>query len=320
MPTSVPMMPDAGALQGTDWLYLIQGMNLDRDRKVSLGLIREFMSERGADLEVVNIDNASPGPLSIQTVSVRDLVILVQGDHTLVTELQIAVEVPPGAVLTIHNGSTGPIETVAGNRTGLPYTCDPPFGTFGRYEVVELTRGPAGWMCQHTMDRNLVNSTFVSMGQVLGDHASRIGALESFSTAAALLVVFPEVFGDAVINLDNGTDILLGDLPAGTWMVDGAIRYGVPEGTAITHAHAMFVAKHPTTGAVLASGRVAGGSPTGFRAHIGLLMNGATLPRDFLTLSEAAKLYIRFECFGSKDTGASEPICICRALATHQPT
>lgn len=36
MPTSVPMMADAGALTGADWLYLIQGMNLDRDRKVTL--------------------------------------------------------------------------------------------------------------------------------------------------------------------------------------------------------------------------------------------------------------------------------------------
>ena len=321
MPKSILMYPDAGTLAGEDLLYLVKGAGgSDRDRKVNLGLIREFMSERGADLEVVNIDNTSPGPLAVQTVASRDLVLLIQGDHTMVTELQIAAEVPTGAVLTMYNGSTGPMATVAGNANGFPYNCDPPVGTFARSEVVELTHGPSGWMCQHPMDANSVRSALASIGQVLDDYDARLDTLEAFTTAAPALVNFAEAFGDPLINVDNGVDFLLGTLPAGSWIVDGAVRYGVSEGTEVTHTLAQFVTKNPSTGTVIGSGRPACGSPSTFRAHVGMPMNGVTLPRTILSNSQDVNLYIRFECFGTKTSQGTEPICIHHALATHQPT
>lgn len=313
MPKSILMYPDAGTLAGEDLLYLVKGAGgSDRDRKLTLAALRELMSERGADVIVANAP--ASGDWEIDVTNSRDLLVCMQGSST--GKVTISGEVPPGHSVVLWNimaPATVEMEATSGN-------CFPEIGTVDRFGTVVLNRmGVASWGCVHTMDANSVRSALASIGQVLDDYDARLDTLESFTAAAPALVNFAEAFGDPLINVDNGVDFLLGTLPAGSWIVDGAVRYGVSEGTEVTHTQAQFVTKNLSTGAVIGSGRPACGSPSTFRAHVGMLMNGVTLPRTIFTISQDVNLYIRFECFGTKTSQGTEPICIYHALATHQP-
>lgn len=181
MPTSVPMMPDAGALQGTDWLYLIQGMNLDRDKKVSLATVREFMSERGADTLVANAPDT--GDWEINVTNPRSLFVYIQGVGT--GKITITGAVPPGHSVVLWNiMATATVEMEADNADG---NCFPAIGTVDRLGTVVLNRmGPYDWGCAHTMDRNTLNTYFTQMGRAIEDTASSLGsAISSESTSRA---------------------------------------------------------------------------------------------------------------------------------------
>lgn len=178
MPTSVPMMPDAGALQGTDWLYLIQGMNLDRDRKVSLSEVREFMSERGADVRVVNAP--ASGDWSIDVTNSRDLFLYVQGAGSGKVTLEGAV--PPGHSVVLWNilaPASVEMEATDGN-------CFPAIGRVDRLQTITLHRmGPADWACVHAMDSNVISSGFTALGNAITGFANSLGdAIEAETTRA----------------------------------------------------------------------------------------------------------------------------------------
>lgn len=168
MPTSVPMFPDAHALEGSDFFYLLQGMNLDRDKKVTLERLREFASLRGADVRVENAP--ASGDWEIDVTNSRSLFVYVQGPGA--GRVTLTGSVPPGHSVFLQNMTTPAsveMEATDGN-------CFPAIGTVDRLGSFTLNRvGVADWACVHTMDRNDLNSYFSSLGQAIGNVASSLG-------------------------------------------------------------------------------------------------------------------------------------------------
>lgn len=116
MPTSVPMMADAGALTGADWLYLIQGMNLDRDRKVPLEKVREYCTGAGVALYELNTSNADGGVLELALgASTTNAFVVVSGTVHSTFTLSITGSVPAGCQVNVLMEASGSLKIVSGD-------------------------------------------------------------------------------------------------------------------------------------------------------------------------------------------------------------
>lgn len=100
MPTSVPGMPSAGALNASDLLYIIQGLGLDRDRKVTLDTVRSFM----------HLTDRSVTQVTGTGVVTQDVTGVVTGVFVVwpgVTQLKLGGTFSANASFTIINATGG---------------------------------------------------------------------------------------------------------------------------------------------------------------------------------------------------------------------
>ena len=143
MPKSILMYPDAGTLAGEDLLYLVKGAGgSDRDRKVSLGLIREFCTAQGVRLMEATL--AAPGAITTVDVSGTTNVVLIawgRFPNPTDTRLNITGTIPEGCSVVVLNGHLGILDLRVHGTAPTTTPEDLDFGTYGRAEMV--SRGGA---------------------------------------------------------------------------------------------------------------------------------------------------------------------------------
>ena len=137
MPTSVPMFPTANPLEGSDILYLIQGMNLDRDKKVTLETVREFCTAQGVRLDIVDLTGPATSVVTHDVTSTTNVVVIATA--TLLQPfkaLNITGRVPNGCSVVVLSSCFGYLDfRVQGNtQADTPQALN--FGLRGRAELV----------------------------------------------------------------------------------------------------------------------------------------------------------------------------------------
>lgn len=118
MPTSVPMFPDAHALESSDFFYLLQGMNLDRDKKVTLAKIREYCTAQGVSLHELNTADAVSGTLTLSLgSSTTSAIVAVSGTGRNAYTLNVTGSVPPGCQVSVFDAASGSLKVASSDAT-----------------------------------------------------------------------------------------------------------------------------------------------------------------------------------------------------------
>lgn len=142
MPTSVPGMPSAGALNASDLLYLIQGLGLDRDRKVTLDTVRSFIHL--TDRTIINVTGTGA-----VTQDVTGIVTGVLVAWTGVTQLTLGGTFAANASFTVINASGGTLR-VAPFDEGLSdsfwegSSSHAPYNLLYDGDAAIIVKGPSG--------------------------------------------------------------------------------------------------------------------------------------------------------------------------------
>ena len=116
MGVSVPGMPDAGALSASDWLYILQGTGLDRDRKATLSKVREYCTSAGVTLYELNTSNAVDGVLALALGSATtNAFVVVSGTVRSAHTLNIFGSVPVGCQVNVLMEASGSLKIASGD-------------------------------------------------------------------------------------------------------------------------------------------------------------------------------------------------------------
>ena len=116
MGVSVPGMPDAGALSASDWLYILQGTGLDRDRKATLSKVREYCTSAGVALHELNTSNAVSSVLTLALgAATTNAFVVVSGTVCSTFTLSITGSVPAGCQVNVLMEASGSLKIVSGD-------------------------------------------------------------------------------------------------------------------------------------------------------------------------------------------------------------
>lgn len=137
MPISVPLFPDAGALSGADFFYLLQGGGLDRDRKITIAKLREFLTAQGVRLLITNLAGPANQIVNLDITGTTNVVVLAIGAFLAPSKaLNITGQVPDGCSVTVVSGVLGYLDFRVNGvaQANTPEELD--FGWKGRAEMV----------------------------------------------------------------------------------------------------------------------------------------------------------------------------------------
>lgn len=139
MPTSVPMMPAAGALHGDDLLYLIQGMNLDRDKKVTLETVREFCTAKAMTFfDVFTAQNV----IDLEIGGTQNVLVFINGNSEELGTLILHGEVPVGCSVVVMNASPSNVTVNFADSTAQGFSSAL---ANGDWEFAVMRSGPVWW-------------------------------------------------------------------------------------------------------------------------------------------------------------------------------
>lgn len=118
MGVSVLGMPDAGALSASDWLYILQGTGLDRDRKATLSKVREYCTSAGVTLYELNTSNAVGHVLALALGSAStSAFVVVSGSGAGAWTLNISGSTPAGCQVNVLMMASGTLKLAATDAT-----------------------------------------------------------------------------------------------------------------------------------------------------------------------------------------------------------